>query len=119
MKARKDLRKFPRQVFDVPEVGAVYGFREIPSHDSSLEVPAFGVFVDVLNISEGGAAAEIESSIQLEPDSLANFIFVDSSKSEWEATQVRVMWIQPSLSKNLYLTGFEFIYKLSKDAGIL
>ena len=118
MKARKNLRKFPRQVFDVPEVGAVYGFREIPSDDSSLEVPAFGVFVDVLNISEDGAAVAIESSIQFEPNSLVNFIFVDSSKSEWVTTQVRVIWVKPSLSKNLYLAGFEFIYKLSKDAGI-
>lgn len=118
MKARKDLRKSPRQVFDVPEVGVVYGFREIPSDDSSLEVPAFGVFVDVLNISEDGAAVAIESSIQFEPNSLVNFIFVDSSKSEWVTTQVRVIWVKPSLSKNLYLAGFEFIYKLSKDAGI-
>jgi serine/threonine protein kinase len=72
----------------------------------------------VLNISEGGVATSIETSIQLEPNSLANFIFIDFSRNEWEAAQVRVVWVKPGLSKNLCLAGLQFIHKFSKDASI-
>jgi CRP-like cAMP-binding protein len=113
-----DRRESIRKEFQTPEVGAIYGFREVASLDSQLEDSSFGIYVDVLNISEGGAAASIETSIQLEPDSLANFIFVNSSDNQWETVQVRVVWTDDSSSKNLYRAGFQFIYKLSKGAGI-
>jgi CRP-like cAMP-binding protein len=118
MKEHSNRRESSRQVFDVHEVGAIYGFSEVTSIDSPSNGSAFGIFVDVLNISEGGVAASIETSIQLEPASLVNLIFVDSSKNDWEAAQVRVVWVKPSSFKNLYLAGLQFIYKLSKDAGI-
>ncbi len=118
MKEFSDRRESSRQVFHAPEVGAIYGFREVTSIDSPPDGAVFEVFVDVLNISEGGVAASIETSIQLEPDSLVNLIFVDSSKIDWEAAQVRVVCVKPSSFKNLYLAGLQFIYKLSKDAGI-
>lgn len=118
MKEHSNRRESSRQVFDIHEVGAIYGFSEVTSIDSPPDGSVFGVFVDVLNISEGGVAASIETSIQLEPASLVNLIFVDSSKNDWEAAQVRVVWVKPSSFKNLYLAGLQFIYKLSKDAGI-
>lgn len=118
MKRISNRRESSRRVFDAPEVGAIYGFSEVTSMDSPPDSPVFDVFVDVLNISEGGVSVSIETSVQLEPASLVNLIFVNSSKNDWEAAQVRVVWVKPSSFKNLYLAGLQFVYKLSKEAGI-
>jgi eukaryotic-like serine/threonine-protein kinase len=103
---RQEKRRWPREVFDTPVVGIVQNCSP-PQREQVEESVSWGfVFVEVKNLSPGGAL--LESSFDLQPASRLDFQLCDPESGEWKGYISRVVWCQEQV-EGLFHVGLELL----------
>jgi eukaryotic-like serine/threonine-protein kinase len=107
MPTQHEKRRWPRVTFDTPVVGIVQNCSPPKAEHVERGSEFWGfVFVDVRNLSQGGAL--LESSFDLQPASELDFQLCDSDTGEWKNYRSRVAWYSEK-ERGIYNVGLELL----------
>jgi eukaryotic-like serine/threonine-protein kinase len=107
MTPQQEKRRWPRLTYDTPVVGIVQNCSTTQDERSGGESEFWGfVFVDVRNLSQGGAL--LESSFDLQPASELNFQICEPDSGTWKNYRSRVAWYSEE-ERSIYRVGLELL----------